>query len=168
MQLFIANGTYAHYEFQFRLPNLPKILKVDIAPGGQQEVLPQGMTQTQINAAIKQLERYGALPANEATRLISPRALIYWVNEPIDSEMINAAREKDEEIRQDIADSKIIESGTALLGVTEKLVPQVGRKMQSSSLKIEQMENDHAAKGGVDTVIKVDRKAPGGRREKNK
>lgn len=163
MHILVANGTHHVQDFQFRVPTFDKVLNIVIQPGRQAQ-LPVDMDETQVGAVIKQLERYGARPASDVDSIDSPRGMIYSVNRPVKSEQIDAAREKDEAIRQKISDTEVEHAGEALFS------PAVSEHLNEASLKVQELETNagpadptkaRPVKGGVDTEVTVSTRARG-------
>jgi hypothetical protein len=158
MELLVANGTYQNYDFCYRVPEIGKFLN-HLIPAGQQVVLAPGdMTDGQINAVVRQLERIGAVQASEASRLKSPRSLVYSTRKPVTENQINAAREADEKVRQEQANRQVENAG---LGAFPQS-PEVARKVTASTLEVRELQpvdREAPAKGGVDTSVTVSKRA---------
>lgn len=160
-RLLIANGTHQYHDFQYRAPEFDKVFSTTIGPGRQVE-LPFDMNEHQLRAVITQLERYGARPASDIDHLTTPRGLVFSVNRAISSEKIDEAREKDAEVRQQIADEQIEAAGVAVPAVGE-----TAEHLNKATLEIRELQptqREEAVKGGVDTTIEVSKNA--GQRQK--
>lgn len=162
--LLIANGTHQHVDFQYRVPEFDKVFST-VIPAGRQVQLPVDLNERQAAAVIDQLERYGARPANEADRIESPRGLVYSASErrPVTSDQIDAARERDTEVRQAIADQQVENAGVA----TPAINGEIGAHLKESTLEVRELEpttSERPVKGGVDTKITVSRNAGAKRR----
>lgn len=156
-QILVANPTHQHYDFQYRIPGHAKIFSADVK-AGRQVRLPVDMDETQLAAVVRQLERYGAVPKNDVESLISPRALVYSIDRPIPSDTIDEAREKDEAIRQGIADEQVEAAGVA----TPAVNGEVGAHLKQASLEVRELaptQQEQPVKGGVDTKIVVSKEA---------
>src|SRR5581483_239651 len=121
VQVLIANGTHHQIDFSYRIPEFERVLNVVIPPGRQTLAVPADMSDSQVEALIKQLEFYGARPATDTRHLESARALVYSVRKPVSSDQINAAREADENVRQRVADEQTEAAGMAVFPHIEGL-----------------------------------------------
>ncbi len=157
MQILVANPTHQHIEFHFRVPEYQKIFST-LVPAGRQMALPVDCNDLQMQAIVTQLERIGAVPASDVASLSSPRGLIYSTRKPIPAEKIDAGRERDEEIRQQIADQKTEEAGIA----SAFIQGHTSDGMQSSTLEVQELQpttREERVKGGVDTRVTVSKRA---------
>lgn len=161
--LLIANGTHQHLEFQHRVPEFGQVFST-LVPAGRQVRHPVDMNEHQLKVVLEQLERFGARPVSEAGEIDTPHGLVFSVGKPIPSARIDAAREKDESIRQEIADTQIENAGVAIPATGE-----AGQHLRRSTLEIKELQptqREELAKGGVDTTIEVSKLA--GRKQRTK
>jgi len=160
MYVFVANYTQQHRHFHYRVPESQALRQVEIRPGAQAQ-LSEDLNDTSLAAIIEQLERAGAVPSTDPKALTTAFGLIYTVGKPIPSKHIDAARERDVVVRQEIAGDKVMEAGEALHAVASSGAPG---KVESSTLEVTQMtdrdEGATAVKGGVDAQVMVSRSAP--------
>jgi len=157
--VYVANGTHQHQHFLYRVVESKSLRRLEI-PAGRQQRFPEDFSEgQQIDEIIRQLERFGAVPASDVPAVHTPRALVYSVGKPIKSDPIDAARERDEEVRQDVAAQKTEEAGLAQFSTLAQHGAQASLK--SSTLEVTQMETvgDRPEKDGVDFEAKVDTKA---------
>ena len=138
--------------------------QVELRPGAQDR-LPDDFDENSLRYVLKQLREVGAVEATDPKSLTTAFGLIYSVGDkPIKSAQIDAARERDTEVRQEVAGDKVTDAGLALNAVAEQ---SAQGKVDSTTLEVVQMtDRDEGAtpvKGGVDAQIKVSRSAPQGR-----
>lgn len=160
--LLLANGTHQHIEFMHRIPEYDKPFSTHV-PAGRQVQHPVDLNDTQLSKVIEQLERFGARPANDIDNLNSPRGLVFSVNRVISSDKIDAARERDVEVRQEIADQQVENAGVA----TPAINGEVGSHLKESTLEVRELEptsSERPVKGGIDTKITVSTQAGAKRR----
>lgn len=105
MRMYIANATAQHFEFFYRLPKaggIPTLTgriqyqekrrQQSIRAGGQ-IVLADDLNQAQIDSIVKQHEKYGLVPADEATNSRTQKrfaGLCYSIDKPVSSARIEA------------------------------------------------------------------------------
>lgn len=165
-QLLVANGTHQYHDFQYRVPEYEKVFSTLIRPGSQvrlpSDSNPLDFNDYQIHAVVEQLQRYGAVPESDVQSLSSPHGLVFSIRRPVTSDKIDEARERDEAIRQGIADEQILNAGQAV-GAIASMEGQ-----GESTLEVRQLEtnagnadpgNAMTAKGGVDIKVTVSPKA---------
>jgi hypothetical protein len=137
-----------------------------LIPPGRQVQLPIDFNETQLRSVVEQLERYGARPVSDIAHLETAKGLVYSTSKKISSDQIDAAREADEKIRQDVADQQVENAGVALLGGSV-----AADHMQESTLEVRELaatDRETPVKGGVDTKITVSRKGSAGRIERKR
>ena len=69
MNILVANSSYQKIRFQYQVPGHPKNFRVDIHAGSQVRLAPGDFSEAQKAYIIKQLERYGGVPASEVHSL---------------------------------------------------------------------------------------------------
>lgn len=88
MKLYIANGTQQKHTFAYRLPSANKVLTQPIAIGGQ-ICIPRELSEPEVDAVVKQHEKYGMIPAKEiGSRGSRNSPLAFQVDKPFDPERI--------------------------------------------------------------------------------
>lgn len=155
MHVLVANATHQFVDFHYRIPEFSKVFSAVVPPGRQLQ-LPVDFNETQLLAVVEQLERIGAVPAAATSSLATPRGLVYSTRRPVTTDQIESAREKDESIRQKIADQQVENAGVAAF------TPAAGDKLQSSTLEVRELAPTNAedpVKGGVDVKIVVSKRA---------
>ncbi len=164
MQLLVGNPTLQTVHFHYRVPEVERPLVVVIPPGSQAHLTPMDLSEAQIQAIIPQIERYGGVPESDIVSLKTAHSLVFSVRKPITENQLNAAREKDQEIRQKISDQETENAGVATIpSVLPPNIQETMRKQQqTSTLHVEQIENldgERAVRGGVNTTVTVSKKA---------
>lgn len=177
--IFVANGTLQHHRFIYRLGRLTQEVIVEIKAGAEVQ-LPGGdaeFDEGQLADVLKQLHRRGAVPSEDLRAMTRPRTLIYKVSkrpdQPISANVIDAARERDELVRQEDAGDKVEQLGVALLGVMEETIRQAKasgeagaspEKLKETTLTIRQLEDapdQHEQKDGADAQYTISKKQRG-------
>jgi|SRR6185503_1423949 len=159
MNVFVANGTYQHMDFNYRLPEMPSFRRLEIK-AGRQEKFPEDLNDLEVESLIKQLERFGAVQVSDVKSITIPRSLVYSVDRKISSDKINEAREKDVDARQEVAAEMLTNAGLAQFPQDEQLAAVT----KSTSLEVVQLDNQGKdAKNGVDAEVVVSKTA--GKRE---
>src|SRR5579863_3933696 len=111
-QVYVANGTLQHRDFQYRFPGYS--LRMVRINAGTQELLPEDFDELKLPEIIQQLENAGAIPATAVNYIAHPKSLLYRVAKtPIKSETIEEAMAKDEEARGELAAEKMEQAGFA-------------------------------------------------------
>lgn len=166
MNLLVANPTYHHFQFHYRVPEIAKALVAEIPAGSQAVLIPNDMNEAQIKEVIAQLQRYGAVSSDDVNSITSSKSLVFSVRKPVTENQINSARERDEAIRQKISDQETENAGVATIPtVLPPAIQDAMRKtQQTSTLHVEQIddlasERPQTVKGGIDTTITVSKKA---------
>jgi hypothetical protein len=158
-ELFIANGTYRHHHFSYRVPEQRTLRKLEI-PAGIQVKVPDKLEGYALEFVLQQLRTYGAVEVAEINHITHPGALIFKVSRnPISADDIDESREKDETARQNVSAEQTEKSGLALLKVVENSVGE--STALSTSLEVVELQDtsgaDKAAKDGVNVEIKASR-----------
>ena len=73
MHLFVANTATQPYIFTWTLPESPKIYHMEIAPGGQVQIL-RDVSEEAFNYVVNHHRRYGMLTVSEAKKAEIGRA----------------------------------------------------------------------------------------------
>ena len=130
-------------------------------PAGRQQKFPEDFSDgQQLDSLIKQLERFGAVPASDLNAIEKPRALVYAIDrKPIPVGKIDEARERDEAARQEVSAKQTENAGLALLATDAARGNQDAVK--STSLEVTQLndQSEDAQKGGVDVEVGVSHSA---------
>lgn len=166
-ELLVANPTYQHYNFNYRVPGISKIIEALIPAGGQVVLAPGEMDDTQLEDVIGQLTGIDAVPASEVARIHRPKTLVYSVRRPVSEKQINEARERDEAARQKVSDDELEKAGLAAFPRDGRL----GARAVESTLEVLEMvpqDREEVAKGGVDTKVTVSRKPGAGKLTRSK
>lgn len=88
MKLYIANGTQQKHTFAYRLPNSNKVLTQPIAIGSQ-ICIPRDLQQPEVDAVVKQHQKYGMIPAREIGSRGSPNSpMAFQVDKAFNPEQI--------------------------------------------------------------------------------
>jgi len=159
MQVIVANPTLQHREFQYRHPAQPKTSRVVKIAAGGQEWLPDDLSGSDLANVIAQLERFGAVPKNDLSAIIRPKALIYDVSSsPIKVDFIEEGLERDEQARQEVSGTKMEEAGLAAF----KNAQQASPKVVETVMQVIETNDQGVVKNSVDAEFIVSSK-PGRR-----
>ncbi len=151
MQVFVGNPTQQHRELHYRVPLNKTARVVRIAAGGQ-EMLPDDLSGNDLNAVIAQLERLGAVPANDVRAIILPKGLVYEVApKPIKVEKLEEGLKLDEAARQEVSGQKMEEAGL-------EAFRNAGPNALETSVEITEMTDRGPVKKGVDFEVVVSAK----------
>lgn len=164
MHVFVANPSLQHRHFMYRVLEAATLRRLEIRAKCQAQV-PGDFEGANLTSLVKQLEGFGAVPANDPRSITRPYALIYKVEasktRPIASDQINEAMERDAEARQERAAQETENTGKANFVAVSGSAP--GR-VQSTALEVEQLtdreEDPELVKGGVNYEIEVSKSAP--------
>jgi len=151
-----------HRVFMYRLPEHPNFRQISI-PAGRQQKFPEDFEGAALESLVTQLKRAGAAPVSEINAINTAHSFIFSVSsKPITSAKIDAARERDEFVRQEISAQKTEEAGLATFAAASGPSPD---KVRATSLEVLQLndQGDDPKKGGVDFEANVSRRA--GRKE---
>jgi len=162
MEVFVANPSLSHREFNYRVAEIPTIRILRIAPHRQAKFPEDFADEQQLAYLIDQLERAGGVPANDPRSLTHPHSLIYTVSrKPIEAKQIETAVERDAAAIQERASVKTEEAGLSTFGTLAKPNPD---SLRSASLEVTELKStpgsEEVAKGGVNYQARVDRTAP--------
>ena len=158
-QVFVANSTYQHFHFNYSIPEVMGFRTLEIRAGRQRK-FPEDFNETQLQAVLTQLERYGAVAVSDIRYITLPRSLVYSVDRELSSDKINEARKKDEAARQEISAQKTEEAGLVLPAIAQAQSGNI--EVRATSLEVTQLEDRDsvdAVKGGVDVEVRVDKSA---------
>ena len=142
MKVFIASCTRGTFIFNAKLPENPKIIRVEI-PSGHQVVFPIDMNEPQRAELIQQLERYGARERKGSHgKLEKFHGLVYSDEKPMKSDEIIAANVD----QLDSAQNRSVEQATrsALAAELPFRDPKDRRKRTVKTVGIEVLEKTEA------------------------
>jgi hypothetical protein len=162
--ILLANPSHQHTLFNYRVPEHEKPFVADIRAGHQVVLMPRDMNDMQVKKVVEQMERYGFVPESDVRSILNPRSLVFSLRKPVSSDKIDEARERNETLRQEIADQEIENAGVSTVppGLPRDLQDAVRHGQQTSTLEVRQIENlesERGVKNGVDTTITVSKKA---------
>ncbi len=168
-QVHIANGTHQNQHFFYRVVEAQTLRKIEI-PAGRQQKFPEDFVEGhQLDSLIKQLERFGAVPASEVSHIEKPRALVYSIDrKPISVGKIDEAREKDEAARQEVSAQQTENAGLTLLATAaQRGNPEA---IKTTSLEVTQLndQGEDPKRGGVDVEVSVSTNASAGKKQMGK
>jgi len=104
---------------------------------------------------IAQLERFGAVPKNDLSSIVLPKALIYDVSStPIKVDFIEEGLERDEQARQEVAGAKMEEAGLEAFKNAQKASP----KVVETVMQIIETDDQGVVKNSVDAEYVVSSK----------
>jgi hypothetical protein len=154
MQVFVGNPTLQHREVHYRLPGI-KTFRVLPIPAGGQERMPEDLDGAALKSVIDQLERLGAVPANEIREIVLPKSLVYNVSpNPIKRDQLEEGLERDEMARQDVSGTKMEEAGLAAFKVAESN----SKGIVETSLEIVETTDNGPVKDSVNMEVIVSAK----------
>lgn len=106
--MYIANCTRHHFVFHVRVPERRDAFRIDIQSGHQKK-FPADLNAAAKENVVKQLERFGAVPAHDINSTIKRfGGIIYSLNKPITEEQIVYANEN----QLDSAQTRSVEQAT--------------------------------------------------------
>lgn len=155
MQIYLANGTHQHVQFNYRLPEHNSFRTLEVK-AGRQVRFPEDLSETDVNHLVSQIERYGGVGVSDVKHIMIPRSLVYSVDRKISSDKIDEARTRDEIARQEVAAQKLEEAGLAQFPSDGELAAHTN----STSLEVIQLgDQGDGVKGGVDSLVTVAKSA---------
>ncbi len=167
--LYVANCTTQHRMVCYRVPERKQLFQ-RMVKAGAQEVLLRGVTVDVVEAVVRQLEQYGAVPANEIPRAKAFVGLSYSLDRAVPVDRMMRANEQNivildqwgKELRKvaavvnnDIADKVAREAG--------------GRAVAFEHEVLEDVRRGETSAGKLASRIRVSEEAPSapsGRRRK--
>lgn len=94
--LFVANGTYQTVVFHYRLPESTNLRTVQVARGKQVGI--RDLSQADVDAVLKQNEKYGWARADTLDRMKTFVGVCYATDKPVPSKRIIYAMEHNSEV----------------------------------------------------------------------
>jgi hypothetical protein len=165
-QVFVANPTQLHTMFQYRpfrgsrLAPCDKLIHVSVRAGGQ-ERLPTEHEGAELEYVIAQIRTFGGVPADEPRSLKSSVGLVYSVkSKPITIDQLDGAAERNEEVRQEVAEAQFEAAGLAAFRIAESVLPGAA---EETTLTVIEKDDNGTVKGGVNAEVTVSKKARGRR-----
>ena len=156
-KVFIANGTYQHQVFEYRIPEQTTIRRLTI-PAKQQRELAEDLDGTALQYVVSQLEGRGGVPVSDINAIVGAYSLVYMIARPFTTERLDEVAAKDIEVRQEIAGDQAEKTSLALFNGIGAAAPD---KINSTTLEVTQMQDtsEEAKEGGVDYEATVSKKA---------
>lgn len=160
MQIFVANPTPQHREFQYRtifgirgtVPTRVMIM------AGQQVQLPGDFEGETLQQVVRQLENSGGVPENDPKAIRSRYCLLYKVApRAITSEQIKAALKQEETVRVELASAEMEKAGLSAFKIAE----QAGGHITETSLSVVEVNDDAVVKNGLSAEVIVSKRHPG-------
>ncbi len=142
MKLFIANSTRSRFVLNVRVPEIQKIMRLEI-PSGHQCSFPIDMNQGQLDDVLKQLERYGARKRESVHgKLQDFTGLVYSLDKPISADEIKAGNEQQLDAAQDRSVKQATRS--ALAAELSFRDPKAKSKRSAKSVGVEVLKKESA------------------------
>lgn len=154
MNLFIANATKRKFHLHYRLPGVERIFDVLIDAGRQWQVHEAHNEVDQIDAIVKQISAYGAVPVS----MINSKGftgIAYSTDKPISFEAIEAGLSQVDQLAIDTALKNIQQRAVAADVEIAQIAKDAGAT--ASGLEIEISEQSQPGKSSNDlTKTKID------------
>lgn len=118
-KLYIANCTRFEHVFNIRVPEVSKLLRIEIS-SGHQRTFPLDLNKEQTEYVVRQLERYGAKPRAEVHGKLNDfiSGVVYSLDRPLNEDEIVAANED----QIDAAQNRSVRQAVRLAQVAELAV----------------------------------------------
>lgn len=149
MHLFVANTATQPYIFNWTLPESPKIYHMEIAPGGQVQIL-RDVTEDVFNYVVNHHRRYGMLTASEAKKAntSSSKVVLVYAEKPLPPDVFGIAEEVNEDIVANQIQRTKEETAYGMIN-TFKQNPELNQGVEAVELEIIEdspKENDRKGK----------------------
>ena len=143
MKLFVANSTRSTFIFNVRVPEIQKVIRLEI-PSGQQRSFPLDMTDSQRDGVLSQLLRYGARERKDVHgKLVDFTGLVYSLDKPISENEIRGAHEDQLDAAQERSVEQATRSALASdISHRDKSNPKGKRRPKSTSVEILKKDRD--------------------------
>lgn len=153
--MFIANTTKQKYKIDLRVPELTRLLIVEI-PSGHQREIGKTFNSHQIDAVIRHLETYGARNAKELSgaKLKGFDGILYSTDKPISAERIEVGHETVVEHQEKRAVQELTKNALGLdAALRDKRTKKRGAR--STTLEIKQDVPPGSRPTGKEVVLGV-------------
>lgn len=110
----IGNTTKQHAVFMYRLPENPRLFELRIPIGRQERLLQPNLEGLELDAVVKQLERFGAVPEDRVGRAKGFVGLTYNLSRPVKAESLEAGVEHNAEVLEQRGHEMRVESAVAM------------------------------------------------------
>jgi hypothetical protein len=132
MYLYIANCTKQDHDFLYRIPENPSV-RLQRIPMGQQIRISGDLSQVDVDAIIKQHERYGLIPADKVSSQKQFIGMCYSIGSPVSLNTISGALLKNNGYLEDMGKQIRKEAAVAVSGQLD-YSEQGGPKLQRLDL----------------------------------
>jgi hypothetical protein len=161
-ELFIANTTKRHHDFDYRIPENPKLIRQSIR-AGEQVRIGGDLRSEDIQAIIDQHIQYGLISANDVKRSADFVGLCYSIGKPVPAANVMTAFEQNdgvltkrgEEIRKAAAIAFDASVAASIPGVGPETTTEIVEDVKRSDPNYDQKVNE---------VIEVSRSVKRGRK----
>jgi hypothetical protein len=157
-KLFLANGTMQNIVHWFRDPATGRVRSVEVP--NRRQVMVGEFTPQEENKMIRHLKLFGAAEAKEAPNLQTLFGLVYHVQEPMKSEVIDGAIERNRVIAQDLSNAESENAGVALFRTASREAQDIVKSTEMEVLQLDEFGSS-PRKGGVNFAVEVSKRNQG-------
>lgn len=158
MSLFVANLTKHNFQFLFWVERTSRPIAVDIAPGKQANIYPEG-SRADHESIVNQHKIYGLVPVAEVDQKQGMVGQCYQFDKPIPLDRLFTTMTKNEDVLYDEAAERRKEATVAADDLMRRAAQETDSKIASFEVEIEEVEQK-GVESQVHEVISVGEDKP--------
>lgn len=135
--MYIANCTNQNIDFQYRLPENPKVIKQTI-PIGQQIRIPGDLSTPDVEAVIRQHAKYGLVAVSEIDRSRNFIGVCYQLDKPIQVDKLAKAIDHNYKVLDAIGKTIREEAAVVIENTIADSIPQRLGRLNELEIEIEE------------------------------